>query len=217
MRSDSFSTGPWILVGTGLSVACVVMLHLLQPHRSPVSSPPAAYVLGRGGFGTVLAFLTLALALSGAAVGAAQTLAPGRVRTGTVLLLGLGAVAATLGGIVPTEGAVPPALPITGSGWVHVLAVGAFACLTTAGAGAFTVATKLDDRWRTARPFLLASLGLCTGALLLTPVAGSLGAAGLTQRIFLIALAGWLLTVGVRIRAIRRGPVPGPRILARVE
>jgi hypothetical protein len=203
--------GAWVHLGL------LALLHALQPGVSTTAAPVGAFVLGTGGFASVLATLALALAVASASVGALRAVPPGRSRTLSALLLALGAGTVVVSAIVPTDGEIPPTLPITASGWTHLTAAGLGLLLTLLGMLSFSLAMREDPRWMGSRTALWVLLVILGCAALAAGVAWSRGSVGAVQRVALVALSGWLVVAGVRVRRIRRGPDPPPGILARIQ
>lgn len=209
-RSLPFSSGEWTQLGSLCSAAALAALHLLQPGRASASSPLGAYALGAGGFLAIPAFLGLALALAGAALGSLQTLRSRRLALLSAALLGLGATATAIAGVFPSDGAIPPAIPGSRDGWVHLGASLAALPFYLLGPLAFTRGTRADPRWeglRTVMTVLVAGLG---GAVLfLTLGAVPLRLVGAGERVLAVLLLAWLFLTGRRIRLLRHRVVEG--------
>ena len=204
-------------LGAWVHLVLLALLHTLQPGVSTTSAPVGLFVLGTGGFAWVLATLALTLAVASAGVASLRALSPGRFRTLSAILLSLGASAVALSAIVPTDGEIPPTLPITGSGWTHLVAAGLGLLLTLAGTLSFSLAIRDDPRWLESRTPLSVLGAILAFALPAAVAAWPVGAVGFLQRVALVALSGWLVVAGVRVRRIRRGPEPVHGILARIE
>lgn len=204
-------------VGAWAHMGLLALLHALQPGRSAISAPVGTFVLGTGGFASVLATLALALAVASAALATPGAVSAGRFRTPSVILLSLGAGTVAASAIVPTDGGIPPTLPITGSGWTHLVAAGLGVLLTLLGTLFFSLAIREDPRWAERRTTLWVLVAILGTTLPAAAVAWPRGAVGSVQRVLLVALSLWLAVAGARVRRIRLGPRSGPRILDRIH
>lgn len=103
-------------------VVAAVLLHVLQPDISPLALPMSIYVLGRGGFLMTLTFFALAIALLAAASALGRRLPVTWKRHAGLFFMVLAALATMVAGLFPDDGRPPPLLPVTRTGWTHMVA-----------------------------------------------------------------------------------------------
>jgi hypothetical protein len=196
--------------GNASFVGIALVMHVVQPEKSPLDTLASQYANGRMGWLMVLGFIVAGVGTIAVAEGLRRSLAPGRWVTASVVLMTLAGVGLIGSGAFAED--VPLAdgtVSYTLSGQLHGLfSVVMFVSLIVV-AFALSVVFSRDPRWqyfaRTTRLFAWAILVLyvvSTGTWLLFPP-GTGGIAGLTQRIFGAAFIVWLFLIARRVE--RRG------------
>ena len=110
-----------VLMAAGLFVACVLVLHGLQPELDPSTSMLSQYALGRGAALMAVAFLALSATYLALLVGLHAELRGIWGRLGQAMLL-LAAVGSAMGGLFPMDPVATPPEQYSLSGKLHGVA-----------------------------------------------------------------------------------------------
>lgn len=193
--------------GVLVFVALVVVLHVLDPGRDPVSTTVSEYVLGPHGW--LLSFAALAFGVGTLALAAAiaATLSPPRPRAGltSLALAGLGMVVV---GAFPTD-PVDPTDPrfVTTAGAIHAVAgILSFTCFAVAAPLLTRPVATATRTPRLRRLALVPPAGYvlfwATGVLdnQLGGLFGSRSATGLGERMMAATFIVWLLALAISVR-----------------
>lgn len=185
-------------------VLAALLLHLLQPEISPLALPMSIYVLGRGGVLMTLTFVALATALVAAGAALRQRLPTTWSRHAGLFFMVLAAVATIVAGIFPHDGHPPPLLPVTRSGWTHMVAgMVAFPSFLL-GPLFFTLAMRNQQEWRSEIPALAGAIAmLALSVVAFVGFAAPRDLAGIAQRVLFTLLFAWLLLVARKLVELR--------------
>jgi hypothetical protein len=188
-------------------VVAVVVLHFLRPEYNPINHAVSNYAVGSYGFFMTAGFYALALSLLALALGLIRSIALTNLSRVAVLLLCLASSGMVVMSIFPGDvHALHP--PATITGVIHWTAAGISFLSIMIAAFLLSGSFKTDERWRACqRPCFVLALAM-VGALLFYGILALVGWIGIGQRIYiavcllwLLVLAGWIWSVGVRERS----------------
>jgi hypothetical protein len=183
--------GFFALIGYGVFLLLIIVLHTRSAGYSPLSQTLSEYALEPFGQLMTLAFLTLAG--STLALALALTLHPHPRSPAAIIFLVILAVGVLLAGIFPTD---PADGPRTSVGLVHDIASMVGLLCGMAAMVLFTSKMEKDAVWRAIyRPASILALAAPIAFLLWVLVFGPLNLEGLGQRIFVATLPAWLVLV----------------------
>jgi hypothetical protein len=187
------------MVSIAYFIFALVALHFLRPDYNPISRFVSEYAVGPYGLLMTSAFASLSLGSLALVIGLYQGVArSGRSRLGLVLLAIWG-VGVLIAGIFPAD---LQSAPETTTGRLHERASGlAFLSLILATL-LLSWRFKQDAHWSSFhRPAVILSLMILV-ALIGLFLLNSTRFAGLSQRIFIIALLVWLLRTAAHLRRV---------------
>lgn len=193
--------GTIAMIGVGWFVVAVLALHVVEPDFSVVNNYMSEYALGERGWLMQSAFFGVGFGVIAIALGLRQTLARGKRVTASVVVLliaGIGFFVA----IFKTDPA--GATETTTAGTLHAIGsvIVFFSLLAVAWMlrGVF----KRDPPWQAFAKAQMWFAIVYTVSMIVTFGTPQDGPVGLTQRLFVTLILGWLLTLAWNIR--RHGP-----------
>jgi hypothetical membrane protein len=188
------------MIGVVIYVVVDVVLQFLPPHYSAISQAESDLAVGPFGWIMSINFFGRGVTCAALIVAITRTCRPTRTRTVGVALLGVAGFCSALIAFFPTDiPAHPGVAPSTVHGIVHV--AGATSGFVLALAAFWILTLWMPGRSRLADAFLrVATVGL---VLLGVSIAAVPTVLGLTERICLVGILGWVFVVA---RALRRPP-----------
>ena len=192
--------GTFGAVWVGASVLGSVVMTFLEPDLNVLEDTTSEYALRTSGWLALALNLVPAAGISAIALGLRETLTPGKrvtVSWVSLLVAGLGFGVA---GLFPADPAGAAVGTVAGAihGTTALVTVLTFPIAAWLLRGVF----RRDRRWATFAPAESWFAVLISVAFLLQFVLYGSGLIGLTQRIFLVAVAIWLLVLGARLRQV---------------
>jgi hypothetical protein len=199
----------------------LIALILVRPEIDPARKPISEYAIGRLGWLAVLGFQISAAAYACLALALRDTLRDRLGRIGLVVL-SYCAVATVVVGLCVADPVTRPMTELSVMGRVHILAgISAFVFLPVA-ALAINISLSRTAAWPGSRLLLIVAgllpvIGFVIFAVLVTTVTPS---EGWPPRLMFLTYAAWMITVAIRLCAIRaplaasREDIANPRLYA---
>ena len=198
--------GTIAMIGVGWFVVAVLALHVVEPDFSVVNNYISEYALGESGWLMQSAFFGIGFGVIAIALGLRQTLAPGKRVTASVVVLLIAGIGFFVAAIFKTD--PTGATETTTDGNLHLVGSVMIFFSLLAVAWMLRGVFKRDPTWEAFAKAQMWFAIVYTVSMVVTFGTPPGGPVGVTQRLFVTLILGWLLTLAWNIR--RHGPAREP-------